>query len=341
VQQQSFPVSEARQITPATRPYGKSSPRTSLVLALASLGGLVLGIGSGFLREIADRVFRTTSQVREALEVDCLTVVPWVKTVGDQAPMTATPRSADAASRTISLENALMRMVSDAPFSRFTESIRALKVAVDLSRLAKTNKVIAVTSSLPNEGKSTIAVTLAQIVANSGGRVLLVDADLRNPSLSRKLSVGAAGGLMEIISGDAKVKDVIWRDPATGLFFLPSVLVTRLPNSSEILASQPTKQVFEQLRDEYDYVIVDLSPLAPVVDVRAMTHLVDSFIFVIEWGRTKIDVAQLSLTTAKGVYENLLGVVLNKADIAKLGRYEHYRGNYYHNRYYAKYGYTD
>ncbi len=341
VQQQSFPVSEARQITVATRPLTKSSPKTLLVLALGSLGGLIIGMGAGFLREIADRVFRTTNQVRELLETDCLTVVPLVRSVGRQARIASASRSVDSARRTISTELAPLRMMSDAPFSRFTESIRALKVAVDLSRLTKTNKVIAVTSSLPNEGKSTIAAALAQIIAISGGRVLLVDADLRSPTLSRKFSVGAPNGLIEVIAGDAKLQDVIWSDPTTGLSFLPSVFVKRLANPSEVLSCEATKEVFEILREEYDYVIVDLSPLTPVADVRAITHLVDSFVFVIEWGRTKIDVAEYSLGTAKGVYESLLGVVLNKADLAKIGRYEHYRGNYYHNRYYARYGYTE
>jgi succinoglycan biosynthesis transport protein ExoP len=338
VQQQTIPVSEARQITRATRPPAKSSPKTPLVLALASLGGLIVGVGFGLLREIGDRVFRTTSQVRELLETECLTVVPLVKGLRKRV---ATSRSAGSVDRTISTDVAPMRMMSDAPFSRFAESIRALKVAVDLGKLTKKNQIIAITSSLPNEGKSTVAMTLAQIIAISGGRALLVDADLRNPSLSRQLSVGASSGLIEVVSGDAKLDDVTWSDPTTGLCFLPSVYAGRLANSSDILACEATKRIFDNLREEYDYVIVDVSPLAPIVDVRAMTHLVDSFVFVIEWGRTKIDLVEHSFITAKGVYESLLGVVLNKAVVTKLGRYEQYRGNYYHKRYYARYGYSD
>ena len=99
--------------------------------------------------------------------------------------------------------------------------------------------------------------------------------------------------------------------------------------------------MFERLRASFDYVIVDLSPLAPVVDVRAMTHLVDSFVFVIEWGRTRIGIVEQALSGARGVYENLLGVVLNKVDMDKLGRYEHQRADYYHSRYYAEYGDVD
>jgi succinoglycan biosynthesis transport protein ExoP len=101
------------------------------------------------------------------------------------------------------------------------------------------------------------------------------------------------------------------------------------------------RKLFENLRATYEYVIVDLSPLAPVVDVRAMTHLVDSFLFVVEWGRTKIDIVEHTLDAARGVYENLLGIVLNKADMDTIGRYEAHRGNYYYKRYYARYGYTE
>jgi succinoglycan biosynthesis transport protein ExoP len=367
VQQQSFPVSDARLITAASRPSPKSAPRTSLVLALASLAGLMFGAGVGFLREIADRVFRTTSQIKEHLNIDCLAVVPLIKPrkepfLGTAFRRTGRPRRvtkvgnilAGALSppvgetlnvskeyRLLPREDSLLRIVVDAPFSRFTESIRALKVAADLNRISKPNKVIGITSSLPNEGKSTVATTLAQIIAHSGSRALLIDCDLRNPSLTRKLAPDAQAGLLEVIAGETGLDEVIWSDSGTRLSFLPAVAYTRLAHSSEVLSSEATKKLFEALREAYDYIILDLSPLAPVVDVRAVTSLVDSFLFVVEWGRTKIDVVEHCLAGAIGVYENVLGVVLNKADMAKLSRYESYRGKYYHNRYYARYGYTD
>jgi succinoglycan biosynthesis transport protein ExoP len=362
VQQQSFPISDARLITPASRPDSKSAPKTSLVLALASLAGMIFGAGAGFLREIADRVFRTTAQIKEHLDIDCLAVVPLIKPgkepflgtafrkagnprrvtkTGSMLARALSPPDGETLHRLLPRENSLLRMVVDAPFSRFTESIRALKIAADLNRINKTNKVIGITSSLPNEGKSTVATTLAQIIAHSGSRALLVDCDLRNPSLTRKLAPNAQAGLLEVIAGEIRLDEVIWTDSSTRLSFLPAVAYTRLAHSSEILSSEATKKLFEALRQEYDYIIVDLSPLAPVVDVRVATSLVDSFLFVIEWGRTKIDVVEHSLAVASGIYENVLGVVLNKADMAKFGRYESYRGKYYHNRHYARYGYTD
>jgi polysaccharide biosynthesis transport protein len=231
--------------------------------------------------------------------------------------------------------------VVDAPFSAFAEAIRGIKVAADLSRVVKANNVIGVTSSLPNEGKSTIAMALAEVIAHGGGRVVLIDCDLRNPALSRRLTPTANAGLLEVLSASARLDAVMWTDRSTKFSFLPAVVRARLAQSSEILASHATRQVFETLREAYDYVIVDLSPLAPIVDVRAMTHLVDSFLFVVEWGRTKIDIAEHALAGAQGVYENLLGVVLNKADFKMLGRYDGNRRSYYSNRYYSRYGYTD
>ena len=238
-------------------------------------------------------------------------------------------------------DQSLLWHVIDSPFSRFSELVRAIKIAADLFGVSKSNKVIAITSSLPNEGKSTVSTALAQLTAHAGSRTILLDCDLRNPSLTRKLAPNARIGFLEVVSGKASLEEAIWTDPVTKLAFLPCVVESRVAHSSEILGSAATKKLFDQLREMYDYVVVDLSPLAPVVDVRATTNLVDSYVFVIEWGRTKIDVVEHALNVTRGVYDNLLGVVLNKADINVLSRYESYRGKYYYNRYYSRYGYTD
>jgi succinoglycan biosynthesis transport protein ExoP len=361
VQQQSFPISDSRVITQATPPLIKSSPKTMLVLALAALGGLIFGAGMGILRDIADRVFRTTAQVREHLQVDCIAVVPEVKDGVKPSIPAAKPnpvsssgkttrgRSAKSGAKeakrsgphTIVRDASVRWTVVDSPLSRFTESIRAIKIAADLARADNTNRIIGIASSLPNEGKSTISLSLAQLIAHSGGRAILVDCDLRKPTLSRALAPDAKAGFIEIVSGKATFEDILWVEPTTNLAFLPTVLPSRLVHTSEILASDATRKIFDRLREAYDYVIVDLSPLAPVVDVRVMTPLIDSFVYVVDWGRTKIDVVEHALSTTRGVYDNLLGVVLNKVDMNALGRYESYHGSYYDSRYYAHYGYTD
>jgi succinoglycan biosynthesis transport protein ExoP len=340
VQQQSFPVTDARLITQATHPFSKSSPRTAMVLSMASVLGLLIGLGAGLLRELSDRGFRTGAQVEERLRAECLALLPLIKR--EEQPTAPAAKEANAAAeRGIARGRNLLWKAADSPFSRFTEAIRALKVAIDASKGAKASQVIGITSSLPNEGKSTIATALAQLIAMNGGRVMLVDCDLRNPSLSRKLAPSARAGLLHLLLDKVTLEEVVWTDPPSKLAFLPAVMQSRFAQSSEILASDAMRKAFERFRNSYDYVIVDLPPLAPVVDVRAMTHLVDSFIFTIEWGCTKIDVVEHALGAARSVYDNLLGVVLNKVDMERLGRYELYHTNYYSNNRYASYGYTD
>ena len=121
-------------------------------------------------------------------------------------------------------------------------------------------------------------MALAQLCANAGARVILVDCDLRKRSLSRDLAPDARRGLIEVLMEAVTLDEVILSDPSTKLSFLPAVVTSRLVHTSEVLASAAMKRLFSRLRESYDYVIVDLSPLVPVVDVRAATHLVDAYI---------------------------------------------------------------
>jgi len=341
VQQQSFPITEARLITTATPPMGPSNPRTMFVLMVAAAGGVIVGSGLGLLRDIADRVFRTSDQVASILHADCIAVVPKVKGPVTLRPCQPRIDYPGLEHRIIKRDQSLFWAVIDAPISRFAESIRAIKIAADLNGAANGSNVLAFTASLPNEGKSTAAMALAQSIANVGGRVVVLDADLRNPGLSRKLIPEAKVGLLEVLANRVRLEDALCVDPDTRLAFLPAVVNERMAHSSEVLASAGTKILLERLRLSYKYIIIDLPPLAPVVDVRGMTHLVDSFVFVIEWGRTKIDVVERALRMAPGVYDNLLGVVLNKADLNLLGRYESHCRDYFFNRHYERYGYVD
>jgi succinoglycan biosynthesis transport protein ExoP len=127
---------------------------------------------------------------------------------------------------------------------------------------------------------------------------------------------------------------VIWTDPTTSMTFLPTVMKSRVAQTNEILASDATKRLFETLRLMYEYVIVDLSPLAPVVDVRATASLVDTYVFVVEWGKTHTSVVRRTLEGAPTVSENLLGVVLNKTDMKRLRRYDSHLSKYHEKGYY-------
>ena len=203
------------------------------------------------------------------------------------------------------------------------------------------HKVIGFTSSLPNEGKSTITAALAQLTAQMGRRVIVVDCDLRNPTLSRCLAPSATIGIVDVISGVRSLEEAVWRDPATNLVFLPTGEGTPRFHSSEVLGLEQTRRLVDRLRASFDFVIVDLPPLAPVVDVRAAAHLVDCMILVVEWGRTKIDVVQHAFDNAPNVHEVVIGAVLNKTDMSQIGRYDTHRKSFYNNKHYAKYGYSD
>jgi succinoglycan biosynthesis transport protein ExoP len=416
VQAQSFPVTDARVVTPAARPLKKSHPRTFLVLAISAFGGTILGLLIGHVRDLSDRVFRTRDQVERLLGLDCLATVPRIRArksrresgsvggsssglpptpdvnVGGEPPVSLPPaanlkvgdqpsdscptapntevndegkgdsspnpdtkvselngdssratETVDATSgpRTIARRDQLLWQVVDFPLSPYAEAIRSIKMAVDLTRarisrkVRKPKKIIGITSSTPSEGKSTIAASLAQLISHSGKRVMLVDCDLRAPRLTRLLAPGAKAGLLEVMSGDASLGDVIWTDQSKRLSLLPAVATARVPHTAEIIGAEEMQALFDRLRGAYDYIIVDLTPLVPIIDVRATEGLVDHYIFVIEWGRTKIDLVERSLKEAAGIYNKTLGAVLNKVDSADLKRYEGY-GGYDHQKYYHR-----
>jgi polysaccharide biosynthesis transport protein len=340
VQQESFPITEARVIWRATGAL-KSGPKTPLILALACFGGIGLGVAAGFIREAMDRVFRTTAQVETALNVPSVALVPLVDDASTAESLTRDDVLPPIGAKTIARGGSVGWVVTEQPLSRFAEAIRSVKLAADLNTTNKTHKVVGITSALPHEGKSTVAAALGQLVAQVGGKVIVVDCDLRNPSLSRILAPNATLGIIDVLAGEHSLEDAIWRDGPGGMAFLPALSRSRIFHTSEVLASEPTKALFEDLRESYHYVILDLPPLAPLIDVRATPHLVDGYFLVIEWGRTKIDVVQHALNTAPGVYDALLGTILNKANMEFMSRYEMHRGKYYYNKHFARYGYTD
>ena len=334
VQEESSPTTEARFLTRASIPTPKSPFKAILIAGLTSMGGFAFGFGIGVFRQMTDRMFRTTDQVESALQIECISVVPMQtgikKSISKSRLRTANNRGG------IFNQQDIMWDTVKAPFSRYAEAIRAVKFAVDSNGDPMASKVIGVTSSIPNEGKSTIAGSLALLAADSGARTILVDCDLRNPRLSRRLAPNAEWGLLDVMTGGKPIEEVIITDPLTNLGFLPSVSGKRYTN--EILSCEATRKLFEQLRSKYDYIVVDLSPIAPVVDVRCTTMFIDSYIFTVEWGSTKVEVVQHALKQAGDLYAKLIGVVLNKTPINSLGHYQRYLDDYYNSKSFKQYG---
>jgi succinoglycan biosynthesis transport protein ExoP len=329
-QQQSLPSTEARLITTAMVAR-QTHPQIQFVLTLACLFGASVGCMVAFAREGFNRTFRATSEVEAALGLRCLGVIPapagkprrqpiWTSLLkGDPPEMR---RATDAMSVT--------RQVIHAPFSRFAETIRSIKVAVDTSTVVRDIKVIGITSALPKEGKSTVASSLAQLMAHSGRQILLIDADLRNPSLTRQIAPRAKLGIMDVLEGRAELDEVIRHDALTGFNFLPAVVQSSTVHTNEILSSDKMAGLLSLARDRYEFIIMDFPPIAPVVDAKAAAHHVDAFILVVEWGRTLPEAIYEALGAADVVHNKILGVVLNKADAKTLKRLESYKGENYH-----------
>jgi polysaccharide biosynthesis transport protein len=336
IQQQTFPITEARQTSAAS--VLKTSPKPVLVWTVTILAGGMLAVGLGVLREIRDRGFRTRDQVRSVLETECLALVPLLpdsrekRAFSGQGSRLAVrqAREAELAPRSISFTPKMMRAVIDSPSSPYAEAIRSIKLTVDHNSRAEWSKVMGLTSCLPSEGKSTVAAAMAGLMAQSGARVILLDCDLRHPSLSRVLAPNASAGFLDVVAGNLDLADAVWTDPTTNMAFLPAGTERGVPNAAEILTSNAAKSLFDALQIKYDYVIVDLAPLIASVDVRATSGLIDSYILVIEWGATKIDAVQYALRHARAVQANIVGAVLNKVDIAAMGRYDSYSTDYYY-----------
>ncbi|MFG1357539.1 Wzz/FepE/Etk N-terminal domain-containing protein [Xanthobacter pseudotagetidis] len=335
-QRLSFPMTEARLITEASRPLAPSEPKSGLIIAGGTMLGLMMGLLVAFWRESMNRSIRSPAQVEQHLGLDCLGVLPKLSVSATATSSTQPAPSGERASAFDSATGILRQVLTD-PFSRYTETLRAVKVSADISILGRA-KVIGITSTLPKEGKSTIAANFAQLIAHSGARAMLVDMDLRNPSLTRRITPNVKIGLLELIVGRATLEEVSHVDPITGMHFVPSLVAGHIVHTNEILASAEMAAMIEKLKSGVDYLILDLPPVAPVVDVQACSHLVDCFVYVLEWGRTNRDLVGNILDNNPKISEKVLGCLLNKADLAALRSLENYGGKYYYYQYHSRYG---
>jgi exopolysaccharide transport family protein len=321
VQQQSFPSTEARVVTVASPPSSPSSPKIGLTLALMGICGLGLGVMSAFAREQMNRQIHTRAELESLLGTSCLAVLPAFA----HKRIATRNRGATKDSGTV------FRLLSEAaPFSATAEALRYIKVAIDLHPAG--GKVIGFVSALPGEGKTTVAAGFGAFIARNGGRTLLVDADLRNPSMTRTLGYNDAPGLLDMVADKSSFDDLVINDSKHKFDFLPASTRIKASNSSDILNSPAMKQMLKAAKNDYDYVLVDLPPVLPVVDVKAVAHLFDAFVLVVEWGSTSTDEILKAVAASPILSERLLGAVLNKADEDVMRRFEGYsdrRYNYY------------
>ena len=316
-QNESFPISESRVIATAVTPDKKSSPKAGLFLLGGVLAGLCFGFGGACAREMLSQVIRTPSEIENEIGIRCVGTLPDVADGKD---------SAWAATRT-------SVYAVDHPFSRFAESLRSAKTAIDVARVTKEMNVVGIVSSLPKEGKTTVAANLAHLVAMAGHKTLLIDGDLHTQSLTRKLAPDATYGLLEAMSDPDHFERYVSVSKKTSLSLLPAVVRSRLTNSSDIMASGEMASLLAALRQKYAYIFIDLPPVLPVTDAKAIGHLIDSIVYVVEWGKTRRSAVQEAVTEIEGFSSKIVGVLLNRANPRVLKRIESYKGRHYSDYY--------
>ncbi len=286
----------AQVVDRAMVPIQPSKPQKGLILGIAALAAGVLGMGLAFLREALDDTFRTSEDVEARINVPLLGVVPLV-----------TRKSRNRLAH-------LFRLNED---KRFCEAIRTLRTGLVLSDIDRPRQIVLVTSTLANEGKSTVAVNLAFSMSHIE-RVLLIEADLRNPTLARSFTLPEKGpGLADLIAGHGRLEDCV--RTVGKLAMLPAGSVPS--NPQELLSSPRLARILNALTSRYQRIIIDSPPSQVVSDALLLAKLSNALIYVIHAESTPIPLVQKGIGRLLRNKAPVIGVVLNQYDLAKAGRY--------------------
>lgn len=297
-------VPGATVLSPAAVPL-RSLPDKVIVLAVSTVISLLLGFGLALMAERLDYGFRNAEQVTEATGLPVLAHLPAARG-GTGGP--------DAA-------------ILDSQPSLLLEGIRSTYIQLALRSKRPAIRSLLVTSSMPKEGKTTLAIGLTRARATAGHRALLIDADLRRPSVHIRLKLQREPGLVDLLVGDASLEQILQRDEPTGAFVIASGSTARDP--SDLLGSNAFKSFLDQACATFDFVVLDSSPLMSVSDACNLAPLAEETVFVIQWGKTGREVVKLALeklTETEGVPR---GVVLSRVDTAKIKLYGYGDAAYY------------
>jgi capsular exopolysaccharide synthesis family protein len=300
------------RVQEATVPQAPSSPNVPLNIALGLLVGLALGVGVAVLRETLD------NRIRNEHDVELISEVPIVGGIAYD------PK---AATRPL--------IVQADPRSPRAESFRTLRTNLQFLNTEGTSRSFVVTSSVPSEGKSTTAANLAIALADAGGRVLVVDADLRRPKLAEYMGLEGAVGLTDVLIGRAELLDVIQPWGKGSLYVLPAGKIP--PNPSELLGSQTMVNLIALFEKEFDYVLFDAPPLLPVTDAAILGKSVGGALVVVSAGHTHKNQLKGAVAALQNVDARIAGFIVTMLptkgpDAYGYGRYGY--GGY-------GYGYTE
>jgi polysaccharide biosynthesis transport protein len=308
---------------PPTSPIEPNIPRN---LLFSMVLGLATGVGLAFLLEGLDNTIRTTEQAQAISGLAPLGMIPLGSKSAREGP---NPKRLVIASSKEAVE--LVTQVR--PQSQMAESYRALRTSLLLSNLGSPPKVIMVTSALPQEGKTTTSINCAVVLAQKGVKVLLIDADLRRPSIHKTLGMGPRSGLSNVLTGSSTLEQTITRTPILpNLWVLPAG--TPPPNPAELLASAHMRDILAQLREQYDHIVVDTPPSLSVTDAVVLSPRADAVVLVIRSGQTTKQALRRSRDILVRVNAKVVGVLLNAVDLSSPDYYYYYEYQDRYSRYY-------
>jgi polysaccharide biosynthesis transport protein len=314
-----------RIIEAARVPTSPSEPNIPRNLSFALVLGVISGLGLAFLLENMDNTVRTPEQAQAISALPSLGMIPLGSKSGNHGP------SGKRLALTAAPKEVVETVTQVRPQSQMAESYRALRTSLLLSNLGAPPKVIMVTSARPQEGKTTTSINTAIVLAQKGVRVLLIDADLRRPSVHKTLGMGPRSGLSNVLTGSATAQQTIAISPIlSNLFIMPAG--TPPPNPAELLASANMRDLIAELRDQYDHIVIDTPPTLSVTDAVVLSPRADATILVIRSGQTTKQALRRSRDILMQVNAHVAGVLLNAVDLTSPDYYYYYeyQGKYGH-----------
>jgi capsular exopolysaccharide synthesis family protein len=278
------------------------TPNTMNNLIVGALVGLLVGIGLALLRHTIDNRVRSARELGMLSDRPVLATIP--RTGGSEDPGHDLYMEAD-------------------PFGPQAEAARQLRTNVHFVDVTAGKHSFMITSSLPGEGKTTTAVNLGLAMADSGLKVLLIDADLRHPNVARSLGLESAVGLTTLLVGAAEPEDVFQQWAGTSLYVLAAGEVP--PNPSELLGSRAMQELFDELTEQFDFILVDAPPVLPVADPLVISQLTGGTVMVVAAGETRRRHLAEALRVLGTANVEVGGFVLTKAQ-ATPKSYRYYYG---------------
>jgi succinoglycan biosynthesis transport protein ExoP len=321
IQQQSFPLNDARVVTPATPPLQPSQPKPLVSIVLSALVGALIGGAWGGVREYRDGSVRTGRDIREELGLRFLGLLPVISIPHVKKPHKFGFPIGEPPKDPREVSHALTRLVDLFPESRFAENLRSVAVSL-AGKGSESSKVIGVLSVNPREGRSLVAANLATLLGQGEGPTLLIDADTRNPHLSRILAPDATVGLLDVLAGTYPWKDALRRGPVRPVEMLPMIRRPELPHPSHFLSGEQIDEVLQDAAAHFKYIVLDLPPLSVASEARVLARKVDCVLLVVKWGETSKELIREILTADEVVKLRCSGAILNAVDMTRIRQYQ-------------------